>query len=372
MSTLRDYLPLNWTTALYRCLAGGLVLALAACASLPSQQEVTSTEAVLPVPLVAGTAATDARAAFRQVFCPLALSERGSGGEGSCEQWLWRLEDEPAAGLPQSLPPLRPSLRVFVVGGAFSGCFGDASLAYRRGLQSLQQAGLPVRSIAIESRSGDQRNAELIARALQAQPPAPGQQTLLIGYSKGAVDILSFLATYPELAAAVDAVVSVAGPVQGSQVASRGAWAYDTFLASAFAGRCDPGDGLVVDSLLPETRQAWLEQHPLPAHIRYYSVVAVTTEEHIARGLRLSWQLLAGESRLNDGQLVPREGLIPGSALLAYANSDHWGVAIDIEDELTFFAARPDTTAFPRSILFEALLRYVGADLEPDHVSDFR
>ena len=54
---------------------------------------------------------------------------------------------------------------------------------------------------------------------------------------------------------------------------------------------------------------------------------------------------------------------MPGSTLLGYANSDHWGIAIDIEEELSFLADRPDDTPFPRSILFESVLRYVSEDL---------
>ncbi|TXS89620.1 hypothetical protein [Parahaliea aestuarii] len=252
------------------------------------------------------------------------------------------------------------------MGGAFSGCFGEASLAYYRGIDALQQQGLPVVSIAIESRSGDRRNARLIATALDAQPPRPGQQTVLLGYSKGAVDILRFLADYPQLAAEVDAVVSVAGPVNGSAVAAKGAWAYDTFLSSALAGRCDPGDGKVVDSLLPVTRRQWLAENPLPPHIRYFTLLGFTTSEHLARGLRPSWRLLARDNRHNDGQVLPEEAMLPGSTLLAYLDSDHWGLAIDIEQELAFFAARADSRPFPRALLFETIVRYVGAELTPD------
>jgi hypothetical protein len=177
------------------------------------------------------------------------------------------------------------------------------------------------------------------------------------------VDILRFLADYPEQARRVVAVVSVAGPILGSEVADQGDWAYDTFLTGIFADRCDPGDGGVLDSLLPQVRRDWLERHPLPDTVRFYTLLAFATREHIARALWPSWEILAASDPRNDGQLTISEGTWPGSTLLGYANADHWGVAIDIEEELDFLADRPDNIRYPRGALFEAALRYVSEDL---------
>jgi len=41
---------------------------------------------------------------------------------------------------------------------------------------------------------------------------------VLVGYSKGVPDIFEFLADYPELVPRVDAVVSIAGAVNGSPI----------------------------------------------------------------------------------------------------------------------------------------------------------
>ena len=49
---------------------------------------------------------------------------------------------------------------------------------------------------------------------------ASDERLVLIGYSKGAPDILGGLVTYPELAQRVAAVVSVAGSVNGSPPAN--------------------------------------------------------------------------------------------------------------------------------------------------------
>jgi len=348
-----------------------LLLALAfiagGCASLPSPEDIRATDATVAGP---GQPGADARARLRTIFCDLARQRQLSAAtdDPTCDGWLWRLADEPApANLP--LPALDPQLQVFVVGGAFSDCFGEASLAYRDGLQQLVRAGVNARAVAISSRSSAGHNAAMLASALTEAAPPPDARVVLIGYSKGAVDILQFLAEYPDLARQVDAVVSVAGPVLGSEVARKGAWVYDTFLSHAFAGRCDPGDGGVIDSLQPGMRQQWLAEHPLPDTVQYYSLLAFTTREHLARGLKASWDMLAEVDRRNDGQVAPAEGIIPGATLLGFANADHWGVAIDIEEELTFLAHRPDPTPFPRDVLLEAILRLVSADFATANLS---
>ncbi len=339
----------------------GFALLAAACTSVPGDERLQATRAVLPA--ASPGVLADGRARFRELFCTLAQEQgvpparRGS----NCEHLLWHLEDEPGqAGGDAPLAEIDPRLQFFVVGGAFSDCFGPASVAYRGAIEQLAGQGYQVGTVAISSRSSAGHNARMIADTLAAAGQAP---TVLLGYSKGLIDILYFLRDYPQLAANVVAVVSIAGPIQGSEVAQRGAWAYDTFLAGVFAGRCDPGDGGVVDSLMPGVRQDWLARNPLPDSVRFYTLLAFASREHIARVLLPSWQILAPLDPRNDGQLTLGEGTVPGSTLLGYANADHWGIAIDIENELSFLAGRPDDTPFPRSLLFEAALRYVSEDL---------
>lgn len=341
-----------------------VAIGLAGCTSLPDASEYRASAALL-APASGEPAAADGRSRFREIFCGVAAREGiTDAADPDCERFLWRLADEPEP-VTQAVarPVLDPGLHVFVVGGAFSDCFGDASVAWRRAVAELRGPDLSISIVPVSGRSSAEFNARRIAEAFEAPRPDASRHVVLIGYSKGAVDILHFLADFPDLASAVDAVVGVSGPVRGSLAAERGAWVYDTLLAGAFSGRCDPGDGGVVDSLRPEYRQEWLAAHDLPQHIRFYTVSAFTTREHMARALAPTWRLLAASDRRNDGQVTLEEGLLPGSTLLAYANADHWSLAIDIEEELEFFAAREDQRRYPRSVLFESILRYVSRDL---------
>ena len=347
-------------TAILVAAVAGAVLLSSGCSSVPSYETLQTTRAELPAP--APGVVADGRPRFRDIFCTLAKrqnvpeAQRGS----RCQRLLWQLADEPRATASAGLPALDPQVQFLVVGGAFSDCFGPASIAYRRGIEGLAGQGFRVGTIDISGRSSAEHNAQMMATALAVAPAGP---VVLLGYSKGAVDILYFLNAYPLLAQRVVAVISVAGPIFGSELAERGAWVYDSLLAGALPDRCDPGDGGVVDSLLPRVRRDWLARNPLPQAVRYYSLLAFTTREHLSRALLPTWEILASIDPRNDGQLTIGEGIAPGSTLLGYANSDHWGIAIDIEEELSFLADRPDDTPFPRSILFEAVLRYVSEDL---------
>src|SRR5512147_1959702 len=107
----------------------------------------------------------------------------------------------------------------------------------------------------VSGRSSAEHNARQLAEAVRAAGIGAGDRIVLIGYSKGAVDILQFLSDFPELGQQVVAVVSVAGAIFGSPLASTADWWYRTLFAKSFSTRCDPGDGLVISSLLPETRR---------------------------------------------------------------------------------------------------------------------
>jgi hypothetical protein len=156
--------------------------------------------------------------------------------------------------------------------------------------------------------------------------------------------------------------VSIAGAVGGSPLADRFGGLYNLTLSHLPTGRCEKGDGDVVDSLRTDVRRPWLAEHELPDHVRYYSLSAFTVRDRVARALVSPWKMLLKLDRRNDGQLLPRDTLLPDSTVLGYLNADHWAVAMRLEDDLEFFAARRDGTPFPHTALLQAILRYVGED----------
>lgn len=337
-------------------LAFYVLLVAARCVSVPSAAQFVNTEAGLSH----GGSISDARAEFRQVFCSVLVDDRlVPSDDDACDTLLWKLSDEPPGHATDTAPGEAKPLRWFVVTGAVNDCFGPDAQPFRSGIRKLSDEGRSIELIEVSGRSGTEHNARQIAAALSAANLAPSDRIAMLGYSKGAVDILQFLIDFPDLASPVVAVVSTSGPIYGSPLAGRAEWAYEHLFANAFSGRCDPGDAHMVSSLVPETRREWLAAHPLPNRIRYYSLGAFTTREHLARALVPAWKILAKYDTRNDGQVVIGDALIPGSTLLGYANTDHWGLTLTIENEIPRLVHRKDPRPFPQDQLLEAIVRFV-------------
>jgi len=332
---------------------------LSACVSLPTRQEL----AVAPGPQVempVGSVNIDGRARFRDIFCSVLEREPGYDGHiRNCSEYLWRLDDEVPA---ESLPPPDPdrSLQFYLVTGAFSECLGDEARPFNNAVAALTESGYRIETIVVSGRSGSEYNARQIAERLASRPPAAQGPVVLIGYSKGANDILEFLVRYPDIATDVQSVVSVAGAIAGSPLADQADEFYRLVLGWVPLSSCPQGDGKVVESLRAQARRDWLQKNTLPDSVQYFSLAAFTTRPHMSAALVPVWKRLLRYDHRNDGQVLARDSLIPGSTLLGYLDADHWSAAIDVESVHPVIGARRDPTPFPRAALLEAILLQVA------------
>lgn len=313
-----------------------------------------------------GSPVRDGRARFREILCEV-VSARPAPQQfqGDCETFLWRLSDEPQAlQAPAALPSHDPRLRIVMVAGAFSECFPDIGLPYPKAAERLKNLGYRIDYAAISGRSSSQSNAARIAEAVDSRELKPGEQLVLIGYSKGTTDILHFLVGYPQLAQKVTAVLSVAGAVNGTPLADSFGKAYARWLAKLPLEHCEPGDEGVVESLKRSVQFPWLANHPLPSEIRYFSLAAFARREDIQPMLLTTYDLLSAVDPRNDSQVIFYDQVIPGSTLLGYANADHWAVAVPIREA---FLPRDNLIAGPaayfRDVLFEAMILFVAESL---------
>lgn len=305
----------------------------------------------------------DARPRFRRVFCEALDARRpGDAGSADCSTWLHRLDDELIVPATRPAKPTVP-VEVLLVTGAFSECFGEHARPFDSAAAELADTGHEFHTIVVGGRSGTEHNATQIAAWFDDHSPEPGRPRILVGYSKGTSDILQFLADYPEQAGTVDAVVSVAGSVYGSPLADLFDGSYRLLFSHLPMYRCSKGDNDVIHSLRTDVRRQWLNETELPARPPYYSLAAFTTRDRLARSLVPTWKMLLKHDRRNDGQLLSRDALLPNSTLLGYLNADHWAVAMEIEQELEFFAHRSYPNQFPHAALLEAILDIVASDL---------
>ncbi len=271
------------------------------------------------------------------------------------------LSDRPAAS---HFPPNTDPTPTLIVPGLLGGSVRQlvAPLAFAELALELQNYDIKVAWVS--GRHGCDRNAQELHRQVMAAAEKHGQAVHLIGYSKGCADALHLLVNHPSCHDALRSVTSLAGVVGGTPLVADSPRWMDLLLQYLPLPGVPFGDGLALDHLDPGFRHAWLEQHALPDSIRYASVVATPSLAQVSRLLRRSWRQLAVFDRYNDGQVIAGDAMIPGSELLAVVNADHWAIALPIGKRLRWLSPwLVDPNEFPRTLLLQAIIDHLDADL---------
>ena len=263
-------------------------LLVAGCSSKPLNPWTADYPPQAMVP-VAEAGIDDQRGRFREIFCAV-LESRGEEWPDyrTCDEALTRVGEEPAGtGEPVNLGKSDLNYLVLAVPGVGWECIEnwlkiDASVQ-----ELLDSYGYAAELIRVDGLSSSANNARQIRDYIEALPAEhDGRPIVLIGYSKGAPDILEAIVNYPELLDRVRAVISVAGAIGGSPLANT-ADQEDLNIMLHFPGaNCSQGDGGALDSLQPETRRTWLAQNPLPDGILYYSLVTFPQPDRMSSVLR--------------------------------------------------------------------------------------
>ena len=349
-------LPLFWA-----------VLMLTACASKPLNPWTADTPPLVLVP-VADASVKDQRGRFREIFCAVLESRKDEWPDyRPCDEALTRVADEPpGSGQKVNLGASRDDLLALFVPGVGWECVAgwlqvDASVE-----RLMRSFGFGAELVSVDGLSSSAHNARQIRDRIAGLPSEfDGRPILLIGYSKGATDILEAIVQYPELSERVVAVLSAAGSIGGSPLATS-AEAGDLNIMRYFPGsNCSEGDGGAVESLRPATRRAWLAHHTLPPEIAYYSLVTYPQPDRISSALGGMYRKLSQVDARNDSQVIYYDQIIPDSTLVGFVNADHWALAVPIARSHGLIGSTlVDKNDFPREALVEAVLRFVEEDLE--------
>ncbi len=345
-----------------------MILGLVACAVKPLVPYSTDFDPIAEMPSSVGKI-QDGRGRFREIYCTV-LEEHGRDLPDymPCEEALTLVGTEPpATGRPVYLGQNRGGYLVGVVPGFGWECIRGWLDHDNSGPKHLAQFGYESAYLEVDGLSGTSNNAGQINKFLSNLPPEDeGRPIIMIGYSKGAPDLLDFVVSYPETAKRVVAVVSLAGAVSGSPLAMDAEQDQAKLLTKVPKSECDEGDGGAVNALRPDVRKQWLTEHPLPDHIKYYSVVTYPDPKtRMSRGLKSSYKNLSkiADAR-NDSQVVFYDQVIPDSTLLAFPNADHWAMAVPVARQHAFTAAAfVNRNNYPREAFFEAVIRYIEEDL---------
>ena len=342
-------------------------LMLAACASKPLVPYTTDTPPLVLLP-ASEAGVTDKRGRFREIACTV-LNEHGRELPyyRDCEQALTRVGAEPGAtGEPVNLGPSNRKLVVALVPGIGWECF-ENWLDYENEFDNyLKKYGFDTHIFAVDGMSGTSNNARQIRDAImdRADDLQP-EQLVLVGYSKGAPDLLQAVVSYPEIHPFIAAVVSVAGAVGGSPLANPAKESDLNLLKHIPKSECTEGDGQAVESLRPAVRRQWLQDNPLPRSIRYYSVVTYPSPDRVSSVLKSMQKKLNAIDSRNDSQVIFYDQVIPGSTLVAYLNADHWAIAVPIAEAHPFIGRHfADKNDYPRKAVIEAVLRFIEEDMD--------
>jgi hypothetical protein len=311
-----------------------------------------------------GLRAIDARAGFQRIYCDIYETRIPATGEDrSCEATLRAMatESEVVDPVPAS-DEISESFAILVAPGLGYDCFERLIGNDQELIRFAEARGHMVRVASTDGLADTVQNAAVLRDAIIGLDEESGSRRLLVlSYSKGTNDILEALVSYPDLADRVTAVVGVASAVGGSPLAPEAPLWTVNLLARIPGAECGTPPSGALPSLYPDVRRKWLAENTLPGSIEYFSIVSLPKPEQLARGLRISYRKLAKIDPHNDGQVIARDQVIPGSRVLAFVNADHWAVALPLSRlsallGSTFFAREE----FPRDVLLEAILRYVG------------
>jgi pimeloyl-ACP methyl ester carboxylesterase len=349
----------HWAPAL-------LCVLFTACASEPASTPAASYD-LSATEHASKAGLTDGRGRFREIYCAV-LDKHGSKvpDNRSCEEALTESGEEGGAtGKEVYLEQSHGDYLVLFVPGFGWDCFADMLDLDGSILDHIGDSGYESRMVDVDGLASTEVNGKLISDYVAALPSQyADHRIILAGYSKGAPDILTAVATYPDLAKRVTAVVSLAGAIGGSPLAD-GADGEPADLLTHFPGStCKEGDGSAVDALQTSVRQQWLADHPLPKNIRYYSVVTYPEPDRVSLGLNGSYTQLSEIDDRNDTQVLIYDQMIPGSTLVAFVNADHWAIAVPVARGHKFLgSAVINRNDYPREAFMEAMLRFVEEDL---------
>jgi pimeloyl-ACP methyl ester carboxylesterase len=311
-------------------------------------------------------AVVDGRKRFREILCHLTHEQQAGGHQGAdCGGLLWHLDDEGPLESPSPPPSPLPRLRVLIVPGAFEECYPAFGMPFAEEADEFGRRGYFIRLLPVSGRGSSDRNAGEIASEIMRLPHDPSSPIVLVGYSKGAVDILHFTVRYPEIAERVAAVLSVSGAINGSPIADWLSGFYTRVISWMPLPNCTPMDGGVVDSLQRERQLPWLSSNRLPPRIRYFSLVTFARRENIHPLLLFSYDLLSTLDQRNDGYVLWTDQVIPGATLLGYINLDHYDVALPVRERLNIGGQKSRHEA--RVAIFEAMLLTVSEALSRSH-----
>lgn len=189
--------------------------------------------------------------------------------------------------------------------------------------EGLSRRGLDVREIARDTEATVATNAKVVRDAILKAHKETGKQVVLIGHSKGGMDMTAAVALYPELKPLVRAAVGMQAPYGGVPAATD---VTDKKLLGRIAGEGVEwllgGDDESIGDFSYGKRKAFVRAHPWPTDIPTVSLSTSSSSQFNGLTPTINWyKLRYGEK--TDGIVASRDTEIPGSNVVRLDNLDH-------------------------------------------------
>lgn len=291
---------------------------LTGCTSTPMLPYLSDTPAQVLM-LIHAAGVKDGRARFREIFCEhFDAIGPPKDGQPNCLNYLHRLSDEPAPTTKTALSriPLE-SVRYIIIPGYMGDAVPGGMKAFGPTIGRLAEKDYQIEYIQV-SGGGGEHNANEIAAHFDMHEFPEHEKLVIIGYSKGTIDLLHFLS---ENAQRIDALVSYSGVVNGSPLAEVfPEYLVNIMLAITGGG---PGDKTGYRNLKPSTQMHWLANYPLRTHIKYFSLASFTNRKNVSNILKDGYDRLSQINPKHNGLLIYYDQILPKSTLLGFINGDH-------------------------------------------------
>jgi hypothetical protein len=298
----------------------------------------------------------DLRARYRAVTCA-----RLPPGGPACDDLLPRLPGEGPSTVPNAVADLPQRYRIAFVPGLFSECFDRVARPFGDAQRALREEGFAVDHFQVPGRGTTVENAKRLADHF-ASLDGDTRPIILFAYSKGLPDALEFVVRYPEAAARIAAIVSVAGAANGSPLADQLHAVYRDWAAGFPLPGCGAGSGDEIRDLRRDVRLEWWRVNRSALKTPVFALVAAPRPERVSPGTRATYDRLARIDPRNDGKLLAQDQIVPGQYLLGYVNADHWAVALPLDEALPGFSFL-FRDGVPRPVVVRAAIDVVAATL---------
>jgi hypothetical protein len=265
-------------------------------------------------------------------------------------------DGEAASARPPPASPARH--RLLFVPGFLASCFAGVH-SFADVVEEARAAGFTADVLGVGGRDDVAANAKLIAQQVERMLTGDTRRIIVIGHSKGANELLQVLVDRPDIAARVDGVLTVAGALQGSPLATHLRGLYDATLAIMPLSGCDLGQGDPVGDLTLESRAAWWRMNGNAVTTPIYSLVTLPDLSRLSFSLFWTHARLSFYTPDNDAMLRMQDQVVPSSRLLAIVNADHLAVAIPHPGLLYLLVFSP--VPFPRPQVYMAAIDVIAA-----------